>query len=219
MNRTLFDITRPFIIDCTVLTPFGGDAIRAACQICNRLPFESINNISPHQLWFRNAPTFKTFRRFGCIAYARILSIPREAKVKPHGIRCCFLGYVNISQGVFLLWDLQHGRQIQSRDVRFIEGQSPTHEEFDKASLLAPIVDDTRIDQSGQEPRTPSDPRISSDVASDASSDGEDEDVVNAQRMDIEAPHTTITGTLRERETDPALNKPVTPSLQKILQN
>jgi hypothetical protein len=127
MNRTLFDIARSLIVDCAVPTPFWGDAIRAACQIRDRLPSESINNISPHQLWFGNAPTFQAFRRFGCIAYARILSIPRGAEVDPRGIHCC---YVNIWQGIFLLWDLQHGRQIQSRDVRFIEGQSTTHEEF-----------------------------------------------------------------------------------------
>jgi transposase InsO family protein len=57
MNRTLFDITRSLIIDCTVLTPFWGEAIRTACQIrnClasksirNCLPSGSINSISPH---------------------------------------------------------------------------------------------------------------------------------------------------------------------------
>jgi hypothetical protein len=39
--------------------------------------------------------------------------------------------------------------------------------EFDKASLFAPIIDDTRISHSGQETRTPSDSPISSDDASD----------------------------------------------------
>jgi Reverse transcriptase (RNA-dependent DNA polymerase) len=259
MNRTLFDITRSLIIDCTVPTPFWGEAIHTTCQIHNRLPSGSITNISPHQLWFGNAPTFKAFRRFGCIAYARALSIPRGAKVDPHGIRCCFLGYINISQGIFLLWDLQHGHQIQSRDVRFIEGQSPTHKEFinlpnclaqliipapedpevhmdpisidddegdassddmelDNALPLAPIVDDTSIGRSGQrprtpsEPRTPSDSRIASDAASDASSDGEDDDVDSAQRMDIDAPHTRTPSTPHEHETDPTIDDLATSS-------
>jgi hypothetical protein len=83
MNRTLFDITRSLIIDYAVPTPFWGDVIRAAYQIPNRLPSESINIISPHQLRFRNAPTFKAFRRFHCIAYAHILTIPRRIKVNP----------------------------------------------------------------------------------------------------------------------------------------
>jgi hypothetical protein len=81
--------------------------------------------------------------------------------------------------------------------------------EFDKASLLAPIVeDDTRIGQSGQEQRTPSDSRITYDISSDVSSD--DEAVDSAQRMDIDAPHTTILGTPRERETDPTIDDPTT---------
>jgi hypothetical protein len=89
--------------------------------------------------------------------------------------------------------------------------------EFQKASLLAPIVDDTRIGRSGRTPRTPSDPRIASDVASDVasdpSSDGEDaDDVDSAQCMDIHAPHTTIPSTPRERETDPAIDDPTTSS-------
>jgi hypothetical protein len=100
MNRTLFDITRSLIINCAIPTPFWGEAIHTACQIHNRLSSRLTNNISHHQLWFGNAPTFKAFHRFGCIAYARALAIPKGAKVDPHGIRCCFLGYVNISQGI-----------------------------------------------------------------------------------------------------------------------
>jgi transposase InsO family protein len=83
MNRTLFDIARSLIIDCSIPTPFWGDALRAACQIRNRLPSESINNISPDQLWFGNAPTFKAFCGFGCTAYAHALSILKGAKVNP----------------------------------------------------------------------------------------------------------------------------------------
>jgi hypothetical protein len=130
MNMTLFDITRSLIINCTVPTTFWEDAICAACQMHNHLPSGSINNVSPHQLWLRNALTFKAFRQLSYIAYAYILSIPRGAKVELHGIRSCFLGHVNISQGIFLLWDLEHGRQIYSRDIRFIKEQLPTHEEF-----------------------------------------------------------------------------------------
>jgi Reverse transcriptase (RNA-dependent DNA polymerase) len=82
--------------------------------------------------------------------------------------------------------------------------------EFDNALLLAPIVEDTRIGRSGQRPRTPSDSHISSDVASDAPSD--DDDVDTAQRMDIDAPHTMVSSTPRERETDPTIDDPTTSS-------
>jgi hypothetical protein len=86
----LFDIVRPLIVDCYIPTPFWGDAIHAACQIRNRLPSESTNHISLHQLWFGNATTFKAFHRFGCVTYAHTLSIPKGAKVDSHAIRCCF---------------------------------------------------------------------------------------------------------------------------------
>jgi hypothetical protein len=62
--------------------------------------------------------------------------------------------------------------------------------EFDNVHLLAPVVDDVRIGQSGREPRTLSDSNSTSDASSDA-----DEDVDGAQRMDIDAPHTIIPGT------------------------
>jgi Reverse transcriptase (RNA-dependent DNA polymerase) len=87
--------------------------------------------------------------------------------------------------------------------------------EFDDTPLLAPIVDDTRIRQSGQEPRTPSDSHITFDVASEVSSEASsdaDEDVDSVQRMDIDAPHTTIPDTPRERETDPTIDDPTTSS-------
>jgi transposase InsO family protein len=83
MNRTFFDIIRSIIIDCVMPTPFWGDAICAACEIHNRLLSRSINNISPHQLWFGNAPTFKALHRFSCLTYAHTLSTPMGAKVDP----------------------------------------------------------------------------------------------------------------------------------------
>jgi hypothetical protein len=57
------------------------------------------------------------------------MSIPKEVKVDSYSI-CCFLDYINVSQGVFLIWDLQYQCQIQFKDVRFIKGQFLTHEEF-----------------------------------------------------------------------------------------
>jgi hypothetical protein len=50
MNRTIFDIVRSLIIDCTIPTPFWGDVIYAACQIHNRPLSRSTNNILPRQL-------------------------------------------------------------------------------------------------------------------------------------------------------------------------
>jgi hypothetical protein len=203
-------------------------------------------NVEKQGVW-ANRPIRRNIRN----SYARILSISKGAKVDPRGIRCFFLGYVHTSQAISLLCDLQHRRQIQSRDVRFIEGQSPMHEEFinlpnrlvqlvipapdnaeihmdpisidddeyegssddmefDKASLLTPIVDDKHLGQSGQEPHTRSDSHITSDVASDASS--ADEDIGSAQRMDIDAPHTRIPGTPYKRETDPTIDDLTTSS-------
>jgi hypothetical protein len=82
--------------------------------------------------------------------------------------------------------------------------------EFHNAPVLAPIVDKKHLGQSGQEPRRLSDSRIASDVTSDAASDAssDDEDIDIAQRMDIDAPHTTP----RERETDPTIDDPTTSS-------
>jgi hypothetical protein len=70
MSRTLFDIVRPLIIDCVIPTPFWGDAIHAACQIHNRLPSRSANNILPHQLWecsnLQSLPLIRLYRLCTC---------------------------------------------------------------------------------------------------------------------------------------------------------
>jgi hypothetical protein len=91
--------------------------------------------------------------------------------------------------------------------------------EFGNTPLLAPIVDDKHLGQSGQGPRTPSHLRmtshvtsdVASDVASDASSDA-DEHVNSVQRMHIDAPHVRIPTTLCERETDLTVDDPTTSS-------
>jgi hypothetical protein len=58
MNRTLFDITRSLMIECRIPRALWGEGLCTARQIRNRLPSQSTNNTSPHELWFGNAPTF-----------------------------------------------------------------------------------------------------------------------------------------------------------------
>jgi hypothetical protein len=50
---------------------------KSATACCRNRPTTS------RYLWFGNALTFKSFCRFGCITYARILSIVKGAKVDP----------------------------------------------------------------------------------------------------------------------------------------
>jgi hypothetical protein len=95
------------------------------------------------------------------------------------------LGYISISQGVFLLWDLQHGCQIQSRDIRFIERQSPTCEKFINlpnclAQLVVPAPDNAEIHM---------DPISMDDDAYEYSSNGMDFDKASPLALIIDDMH------------------------------
>jgi hypothetical protein len=79
--------------------------------------------------------------------------------------------------------------------------------DFDKAFLLAPIIDNKYIDQSGQELHTLSDLHIITNIASDGSSDA-NEDIDSIQRIHINISHTRIPGTPHKYKTDLTINNP-----------
>jgi len=76
-NRTLKDTARTMVRQVNLPSSFWTKAIKAACEIRNRLPHTSLHGISPHQAFFDEEPSLNHFRVFGSIAY---IHIPEERR-------------------------------------------------------------------------------------------------------------------------------------------
>ena len=77
-NRTLKDTARTLLRQANMPPSFWTKAIKAACEIRNRLPHSSLpNGTSPHEAFFNEKPSIDHFRVFGSVAY---IHIPEERR-------------------------------------------------------------------------------------------------------------------------------------------
>ena len=81
----------------SLLESLQGEALETAAYILNREPSKALNK-TPYELWTDKKPSIKHLHIQGCSAEARPYR-PHERKLDSRTISCCFVGYVECSQG------------------------------------------------------------------------------------------------------------------------
>lgn len=102
----------------------------------NRLPSQILGGDTPYKLLNGEDPDLQMLRPFGCLAYAVNL-VAHRSKFDNRSLKCIFLGYEACHKG-FLLYDLDNGKVIVSRDVKFNTDCFPY---ADRSSLHSPTID------------------------------------------------------------------------------
>ena len=96
-----------------------------AILIGNLLPTSGLAEKVPYHAWTKQKPDVSHLRVFGSIGYANIPKKLRGGKLEVTSVKCRLLGWGEDSKG-YRLEDLETKRVFISRDVRFIEDESPT---------------------------------------------------------------------------------------------
>jgi len=91
--------------------------------LINRLPTSVLGYKSPHEVVFGSAPTYDSFREFGCSCYPLLAPFGRS-KLDFKSIRCVFLGYSTNHKG-YICFEPRTHRFYISRYVKFNELQFP----------------------------------------------------------------------------------------------
>lgn len=117
MNRSLVERSRAMISDSGVPKEFWGEAVRTAAYLLNRGPTETLNGVTPAEVWFNQKPNVNNLRVFGCTAYSHIQKEFRH-KFDSKTEECMMLGYAT---GGYRLWSDARKRVIVARDVKFDE--------------------------------------------------------------------------------------------------
>lgn len=91
----------------------------------NRLPCSVLNNVTPYEKLFKEAPSYTNLRVVGCLAFAINPSFIAD-KLSPKAVPCVFIGYPSSKKGYQLL-DLTTNKVFTSRDVQFHETIFPYH--------------------------------------------------------------------------------------------
>ncbi|KAI3680226.1 hypothetical protein L2E82_50551 [Cichorium intybus] len=122
-HRHLLEIARALRFEGKLPIRFWGECVLTAAYIVNRLPSKVIKYKTPYEILFRRKPSYDHMRVLGCLAYFWNTDTKGD-KFAPRGKAGVFLGYPFGTKG-YKIYDLEKGKLIVSRDVKFIESVFP----------------------------------------------------------------------------------------------
>ena len=101
---------------------FWAEAVCCAGYLINRSPTKCLNNITPHEAWYRRKPNIQHLKVFGSVAYSLIPEAMRN-KFDDKSEKCIFIGYSEKSKA-YKLFNPKTKKIVISRDVRVDEESS-----------------------------------------------------------------------------------------------
>ncbi|XP_076911994.1 uncharacterized protein LOC143570145 [Bidens hawaiensis] len=109
-----------------------------AAYIINWLPLEVIENKTPYEIVYGQKPDYESLKVFGCLAYYRSTETKGD-KFEERGRPRIFLGYLWGTKG-YKIYDVNNGKIIMSRDVRFVENTLPYDSNVDQKEDEKPEI-------------------------------------------------------------------------------
>ena len=104
---------------------YWGEAFLYAVHIRSLTHTSALDNIVPAHAWSGTKPDVSHLRIFGSVAYANIPKKVRGGKLEVTSIKCRLLGWWADETKGYRLEDVETGKIITARDVRFAEDDSP----------------------------------------------------------------------------------------------
>lgn len=149
MNRTIVEKVRCMLADAKLSKSFWAEAVSTAVKIINLVP-NTVNKISPDEIWFGCKPDFLSLKVFGCIAMVHIPNEKRK-KLDKKSQKCVFVGYADNAKA-YRLFNTVTKKIVISRDVAFFETDEQVNESIEPFSSRL-LVDDEIVGriESGRE--------------------------------------------------------------------
>lgn len=107
------------------------DSFHTATYIINKLPFPTLQHVSPHQMLFNHPPDYSFLKTFGCACYP-FLRPYNTSKLQFRSSKCVFLGYNSLHCGYRCLHPSR--RVFISKTVTFDEQEFPYSSLFSNTS-------------------------------------------------------------------------------------
>ena len=97
----------------------GGEAVRYAVHILNKLPTRALSTLTPHEAWYGKKPSVEHLKVFGCTAYMKV-PVVHTTKLDDRSILVVHFGREPGTKA-YRLYDPLSGKIHVSRDVVFNE--------------------------------------------------------------------------------------------------
>jgi hypothetical protein len=123
---TYFEMVRCMLHSARMDLRYWGEALLYAIHVRNLSPTSTIQDRVPAHVWTGRKLDVSHLRVFGSTAYVNIPKKLRQGKLEVMSIKCRLLGWWEHETKGYRLEDMKKRSLITSRDVRFIEDDSPT---------------------------------------------------------------------------------------------
>jgi Reverse transcriptase (RNA-dependent DNA polymerase) len=136
-NRILKDTARTMMKQANMPSSFWPKAVKAACDIRNRLPHSSLKGIrSPHRAFFKQEPAFHRFKIFGSLIFPHVPEErrPKQSTWNDRATLGVIVGYP--SDTTYEHYDFTKQRFLVSHDLTIREGQFATAQDFDPSAPI-----------------------------------------------------------------------------------
>jgi hypothetical protein len=121
--RTVFESARALLQHAKLHPVFWTHAIMAAIYALNHVPTYRDQSKARIELFRGYKPSIKRLKVFGCDATVNILKKNRESKVERTAIKCIFIGYDELRENGYILFNPVSMKFVYSRDVLFHENE------------------------------------------------------------------------------------------------
>ena len=180
LNRTLTELIRSMLHQKGLEKSFWAEALAVAVHVRNRVTTHSLKcSTTPYEMLYHRKPDMSYLRVFGCRCW---YTLPKNQidKLDPRAQEAIMIGYARGRRG-YKLWDIDAGKVVVSRDVRFDELSKPeaSHGDSDSdASEPPPLPMDDGADVTTDKHEGDG---SSDDVANGGQSDDDIDEVAPAQ--------------------------------------
>ncbi|KAJ3485148.1 hypothetical protein NLI96_g5163 [Meripilus lineatus] len=120
-----FEMVRSMLHSAKMDLRYWGEAFTYAIHIRNVTFTSALKDKVPDHAWTGRKPDISHLRIFGSVGYVHIPKKVRGGKLEETAIKCRLLGWWAEETKGYRLEDVETGKLITSRDVRFIEDETP----------------------------------------------------------------------------------------------
>jgi transposase InsO family protein len=121
-----FDMVRCMLHSGKMDLRYWGEAFMYSIHVRNLWPTSGLKDKVPLEGWTNRKASVGHLRVFGSIGYVTIPKKVRGGKLEPTSVKCRLLGWMEDETKGYRLEDVETKKLFFSRDVRFIEDETPT---------------------------------------------------------------------------------------------
>ena len=120
-----FEMVRCMLHSTEMDLCYWGEAFMYAVHIRSLSPTSALNDIVPFHAWYGRKPNVSHLCIFGSVGYVNIPKKTRKGKLAVTSFKCRIIGWWADETRGYRLEDVETGKLITARDVKFIEDDSP----------------------------------------------------------------------------------------------